>query len=382
MGVVTTLAIGAAGAGLSFAQAAKLANDNREANRKAAAEMQKLKDRAEIKFTDGLSLNNDLFAQQFEQQMQVSADLINAAQEAGPREVAALAGKIGASQAQQTEAIRLAKQGRMDDIEAKQLEEGSEINQQLLAIETAQIQDRAARDAQTDQAVAGATMSGINSLTSALSSAAKTQSLNKMDKLAKQAGRVFDANKTLLDAAGITREMYQLNPSKYQNIIFNSDGSSILKDGTKDLSSSLTKKTPGLLPTSGMDESTMFSSNIDEGLQTDQKYIKDPNSPFGQGLKLNPNYLNPGTVIPALSEEEMSQNIVDMNYNVGPSGLPAGVQKRQQDILAAGGSLRPQLQIGPEIGMEGYIPGFKAPTYEDILAKYGIAPPQTPTYNF
>jgi len=374
MGVVTTLAIGAAGAGLSFAQAAKLANDNREANRKAAAEMQKLKDRAEVKFTDGLSLNNDLFAQQFEQQMQVSADLINAAQEAGPREVAALAGKIGASQAQQTEAIRIAKQGRLQDIEEKQIEEASDINQQLLAIETAQVQDKAARDAQTDQAVAGATMSGINSLTSALSSAAKMQPLNKMDKAAREAGKVFDANKSLLEKAGITKEMYQLDPDKYRNIIFNSDGSNILTEGVTDLTTPISvTPSPNLLPTSsGLTEDKMIKG-VDMS-NTTQKYITDPNSPFRASIMPNPGYIRP---MSPLTTEEMDENLKIMmpTYNVGPAGLPPGVQQRQQDILAAGGSLRPQLQLGPEIGMQGFIPGYTAPSYEDILTKYGIAPP-------
>jgi len=362
MGVVTTLAIGAAGAGLSFAQAAKLANDNREANRKAAAEMQKLKDRAEIKFTDGLSLNNDLYAQQFEQNMQVSADLINAAQEAGPREVAAMAGKLGASQAQQNEAIRISKQGRMIDIEEKQLAESSEINQQLLAIETAQMQDKAGRDAQTKEAVAGATMSGLGSLTSALTTAASMQPLNKASKAAKQAGDVFDANKSLLDKAGITKEMYQLDPSKYQSVIFNSDGSNILTEGVTDLTTNMLSKGLQPIETTMPDAAPMFEAA--PMLNTSDKMI--PAGPGRLDYKKNPDYRAPREVSP----EEQSENIQAMGFNTGIS--PPGVEKRNQQILAAGGSLKPQLQLGPEMGMQGFIPGFKAPSYEDILLKYGI----------
>tara|TARA_R110000751_G_scaffold69810_3_gene141628 strand:- start:1264 stop:2415 length:1152 start_codon:yes stop_codon:yes gene_type:complete len=371
MAAVTTLILGGIGAGLSFAQAAKVADNNREANRKAAAEMQKLKDRAEIKFTDGLTLNNDLFAQQFEQNLQVSADLINAAQEAGPREVAALAGKIGASQGMQAEAIRMAKQGRMQDIEEKQIEESSDINQQLLAIETAQLQDKTARDAQTNEAVAGATMSGITSLTSALSSAASQhQALpSKADRIA---GKVFDANKSLLDKAGITREMFQLNPSKYQNIIFNSDGSNILTEGVLGATSSLT---PTKLPVSSLNDADMMQSNIDEGLQTSLKYIKDKNSPFGQGVKLNPNYQAPesGAIVPPLSQAEMDENSA-IQRGTGPMNMMPYPGMTGLTMPAQRTSL---LQNNQTPGFRGYMGNELAALYnpEDFnqtLAKYNI----------
>lgn len=371
MAAVTTLILGGIGAGLSFAQAAKVADNNREANRKAAAEMQKLKDRAEIKFTDGLTLNNDLFAQQFEQNLQVSADLINAAQEAGPREVAALAGKIGASQGMQAEAIRIAKEGRMQDIEEKQIEESSDINQQLLAIETAQLQDKTARDAQTNEAVAGATMSGITSLTSALSSAASQhQALpSKADRIA---GKVFDANKSLLDKAGITREMFQLNPSKYQNIIFNSDGSNILTEGVLGATSSLT---PTKLPVSSLNDADMMQSNIDEGLQTSLKYIKDKNSPFGQGVKLNPNYQAPesGAIVPPLSQAEMDENSA-IQRGTGPMNMMPYPGMTGLTMPAQRTSL---LQNNQTPGFRGYMGNELAALYnpEDFnqtLAKYNI----------
>ena len=333
--------------------------------------MQKLKDRAEIKFTDGLTLNNDLFAQQFEQNLQVSADLINAAQEAGPREVAALAGKIGASQGMQAEAIRMAKQGRMQDIEEKQIEESSDINQQLLAIETAQLQDKTARDAQTNEAVAGATMSGITSLTSALSSAASQhQALpSKADRIA---GKVFDANKSLLDKAGITREMFQLNPSKYQNIIFNSDGSNILTEGVLGATSSLT---PTKLPVSSLNDADMMLSDVGEGLQTSLKYIKDKNSPFGQGVKLNPNYQAPesGAIVPPLSQAEMDENSA-IQRGTGPMNMMPYPGMTGLTMPAQRTSL---LQNNQTPGFRGYMGNELAALYnpEDFnqtLAKYNI----------
>ena len=330
MAAVTTLILGGIGAGLSFAQAAKVADNNREANRKAAAEMQKLKDRAEIKFTDGLTLNNDLFAQQFEQNLQVSADLINAAQEAGPREVAALAGKIGASQGMQAEAIRMAKQGRMQDIEEKQIEESSDINQQL----------------------------------------SQHQALpSKADRIA---GKVFDANKSLLDKAGITREMFQLNPSKYQNIIFNSDGSNILTEGVLGATSSLT---PTKLPVSSLNDADMMLSDVGEGLQTSLKYIKDKNSPFGQGVKLNPNYQAPesGAIVPPLSQAEMDENSA-IQRGTGPMNMMPYPGMTGLTMPAQRTSL---LQNNQTPGFRGYMGNELAALYnpEDFnqtLAKYNI----------
>ena len=85
MGAVTTAVIGLAGAGLSFAQARKLANDNKQANRDAANQMAELKRKANVDVMDELNISNDLYKQELENNLQVSADLINAAREGGGR---------------------------------------------------------------------------------------------------------------------------------------------------------------------------------------------------------------------------------------------------------------------------------------------------------
>ena len=357
MGAITTIAIGLGSAGLSFAQASKAAEDNRKANRQAAKEMAKLKDRAGVKFTDKLSLNTDLYEQQFEQNLQVNADLVNAAREAGPREVAALAGRIGASQTAANEAVRLSQTDRLQEIETLQMGEQSEINQQLLAIETAQLQDKSARDAQTRQVVAGATMSGINSLTNMATTLAKSTPENPLSKDKK-------ALKNTLDKNNISYADYTANPDQYKNLFFNADGSP-LEDGLMSL---------GTLPAGlEMPKSSVNKDGSDPVIQnTLDLQQRQLNQLTDMDAGLSPNGVGafPGS---GLSDKElMDESIVEMNYNTGLNPNNIIGQQRNSAIQAAGGSLAPPPTTqDPNMGIPGYVP-LPQVSYDDILLKYGI----------
>tara|TARA_R110000744_G_scaffold120664_4_gene224842 strand:+ start:407 stop:1492 length:1086 start_codon:yes stop_codon:yes gene_type:complete len=357
MGAITTIAIGLGSAGLSFAQASKAAEDNRKANRQAAKEMAKLKDRAAVKFTDKLSLNTDLYEQQFEQNLQVNADLVNAAREAGPREVAALAGRIGASQTAANEAVRLSQTDRLQEIETLQMGEQSEINQQLLAIETAQLQDKSARDAQTRQVVAGATMSGINSLTNMATTLAKSTPENPLSKDKK-------ALKNTLDKNNISYADYTANPDQYKNLFFNADGSP-LEDGLMSL---------GTLPAGlEMPKSSVNKDGSDPVIQnTLDLQQRQLNQLTDMDAGLSPNGVGafPGS---GLSDKELrDRSIAEMNYNTGPDPNNIIGQQRNSAIQAAGGSLAPPPTTqDPNMGIPGYVP-LPQVSYDDILLKYGI----------
>jgi len=357
MGAITTIAIGLGSAGLSFAQASKAAEDNRKANRQAAKEMAKLKDRAGVKFTDKLSLNTDLYEQQFEQNLQVNADLVNAAREAGPREVAALAGRIGASQTAANEAVRLSQTDRLQEIETLQMGEQSEINQQLLAIETAQLQDKSARDAQTRQVVAGATMSGINSLTNMATTLAKSTPENPLSKDKK-------ALKNTLDKNNISYADYTANPDQYKNLFFNADGSP-LEDGLMSL---------GTLPAGlEMPKSSVNKDGSDPVIQnTLDLQQRQLNQLTDMDAGLSPNGVGafPGS---GLSDKELrDRSIAEMNYNTGPDPNNIIGQQRNSMIQAAGGSLAPPPTTqDPNMGIPGYVP-LPQVSYDDILLKYGI----------
>lgn len=350
MGAITTIAIGLGSAGLSFAQASKAAEDNRKANRQAAKEMAKLKDRAGVKFTDKLSLNTDLYEQQFEQNLQVNADLVNAAREAGPREVAALAGRIGASQTAANEAVRLSQTDRLQEIETLQMGEQSEINQQLLAIETAQLQDKSARDAQTRQVVAGATMSGINSLTNMATTLAKSTPENPLSKDKK-------ALKNTLDKNNISYADYTANPDQYKNLFFNADGSP-LEDGLMSL---------GTLP-AGL-EMPKSSVNKDGSDPVIQNTLDLQKKQLNQLIDMDAGPITLG----GLSDKElMDESIVEMNYNTGLNPNNIIGQQRNSAIQAAGGSLAPPPTTqDPNMGIPGYVP-LPQVSYDDILLKYGI----------
>ena len=353
MGVVTTIALGVASAGLSFAQASQLAKDNREANRLAAADMAKLKERANIKFTDKLSLNTDLYEQQYEQNLQLNTDLVNAARESGPREVAALAGKIGASQTAANEAIRLSQTNRLQEIETLQMAEGSEINQQVLAMETAQLQDKTARDAQTRQGVASATMSGVNALVNTATTLAANTPENPMSKENK-------AIKNTLDKNGVSFAEYRTNPDKYKNLFTNADGSPI---------------TDGLMSTGTLPSGSVAVPQA--GLNTDGSDVAIQNTLNQQQKQLN--FLQKD-YNPNLSEmdgmtDDMLRNesIAEMNYNTGPNPNNIMGNNRNSAIQAAGGSLAPPPTVqNPNFNIPGFMPGIQQPqpSYLDFLNKY------------
>lgn len=230
MGAVTTAVIGLAGAGLSFAQARKLANDNRQANRDAANKMAELKRKANVNVMDELSISDDLYKQELENNLQVSADLINAAREGGGREVAASAGRIGAMQTDRAEKARLSQQQELSALEAIQTQEQADINQQLLAIDTAAIQDKAARNAQSRAAQAQQIQSGISSLGSALTSISANSDLNSLSKEDRALKKLYKDNKLTLDAQGITEIDFYKNPKLLENL--NAQAAGIEKFGS------------------------------------------------------------------------------------------------------------------------------------------------------
>lgn len=230
MGAVTTAVIGLAGAGLSFAQARKLANDNKQANRDAANQMAELKRKANINVMDELNISNDLYKQELENNLQVSADLINAAREGGGREVAASAGRIGAMQTDRAEKSRLSQQQELSALEAIQTQEQADINQQLLAIDTAAIQDKAARNAQSRAAQAQQIQSGISSLGSALTSISANSDLNSLSKDDKALKKLYKDNKLKLDAQGISEIDFYKNPKLLENL--NAQAAGITKYGS------------------------------------------------------------------------------------------------------------------------------------------------------
>ena len=219
MGAVTTAIIGIAGAGLSFAQARRLADANRDANRAAAEKMAELKKQANVNVMEELSISEDLYKQELENNLQVSADLINAAREGGGREVAATAGRIGALQTERAEQSRLSQQQELNTLEAIQAQEDADINQQLLAIDAAAMQDEAARDAQTRAAVAQQVQSGISSLGSALTSISANQPLNKLSKEDKALRKLYSKNKNILEAADISEIDFYKNPKLLDDLL-------------------------------------------------------------------------------------------------------------------------------------------------------------------
>lgn len=224
MGAVTTIAIGLAGAGLSFYQASQLEAANTEANRAAAEEMKRLKKQAGVNVMDELSLNTEVFEKELENNLQVSADFIDAAQEGDARTLASSAGKIGAIQTEQAERARLAQMEQLNKIEALQLAEQGDINQQLLAMDAAQMQDKAGRDAQTRQAVAAANASGVAALGSALTSVSANSSLTKLSKEDKALKKLYGKNKLMLDAQNISESDFYKNPNMLEDLSFQAKG--------------------------------------------------------------------------------------------------------------------------------------------------------------
>ena len=186
MALVTAAVIGVAGAVVSATQsfqAAALATEaSSQADTTAAEAMADAKRKAEKDAYSGLAIPLDAYEAEFENNLAVQQQNVEALQEGDARGLAAGVGRVGAQGTETAEGTRIEMGEEISDLNMMKAESKDSINQQLIEMDVANAREQNQRRADADAFRAQSINSGINSVTSGLQSAASIVPLYKNDK--------------------------------------------------------------------------------------------------------------------------------------------------------------------------------------------------------
>ena len=189
----TGVLVSATSAGMSFSQAAKAKRQGEKAQAASKKLMKEAERKAEVEFFQKLNVPLDAYGKEYEQNLQVQQQGIQALQEGDNRNLAAGIGRVGAAATEANENTRIGMGKEMFELEKMQVQEQSDINQDLkdMKVGAAADQQQIARDA--DEARAAAMQQGVASVGSAVQGAAaaiplfpKSAMDNRANKLADQ----------------------------------------------------------------------------------------------------------------------------------------------------------------------------------------------------
>lgn len=188
----SAIAVSATSAGMSFAQA----NKAKKAGEKASAASKKLMEeaerKAEIQYFGQLNVPLDAYGREYDQNLQVQQQGIQALQEGDSRNLAAGVARVGQGATASNEGTRIAMGKELYDLEKLQTQEKSDINQDIkdMKVGAATDQQMISRDAQ--EASAAAMIQGVSSVGSAVGSAASAIPLYQASGKDKAAQSVLD----------------------------------------------------------------------------------------------------------------------------------------------------------------------------------------------
>ena len=176
MAAVTTAVIGitmgAASAVQGFSAAAKAKTAADEANTAAAKAMAEAKRKAEKDNFAGLAVPLDAYEAEFENNLAVQQQNVEALQEGDSRGLAAGVGRIGAQGTQAAEGTRIKMGQEISDLNMMKAESKDAINQQLIEMDVAGAKEQNQRMRDAQAARAQGISQGIQGVGGALSSAA------------------------------------------------------------------------------------------------------------------------------------------------------------------------------------------------------------------
>ena len=160
----TGVLVSATSAGMSFSQAAKAKRQGEKAQAASKKLMKEAERKAEVEFFQKLNVPLDAYGKEYEQNLQVQQQGIQALQEGDSRNLAAGIGRVGAAATEANENTRIGMGKEMFELEKMQVQEQSDINQDLkdMKVGAAADQQQIARDA--DEARAAAMQQGVASV--------------------------------------------------------------------------------------------------------------------------------------------------------------------------------------------------------------------------
>jgi len=212
----TGVLISAGSAGMSFSQAAKARRQGEAASKASKKLMKEAEKKAEVEFMQKLNVPLDAYGREFKQNLQVQQQGIQALQEGDSRNLAAGIGRVGAAATESNEGTRIAMGKEMFDLEKMQVQEQSDINQDLKEMKVGAAADQQQISRDSDEAAAAAMQQGVASVGSAVQGAAaaiplfpKSAMDNRANKLADQimaSGDPKQMMKTVVNQPGTTAE--------------------------------------------------------------------------------------------------------------------------------------------------------------------------------
>lgn len=194
MAVVTTAAVGvaasAASAAVSFKQAAEQKRLAKEADDAAAKAMKDAKARAETDYYEGLGVPLDAYEAEFESNLAVQKQNVEALQEGDARALAAGVGRVGAQSQAAAEETRIAMGDEISNLEKMKADSKENINQQLIEMDVAAAKEQNQRSREASAARAAAISSGIGAVGSAVEGLGAMAPLYSKSRADKRGGKL------------------------------------------------------------------------------------------------------------------------------------------------------------------------------------------------
>ena len=202
----TGILISAGSAGMSFSQAAKARRQGETAAAASKKLMKEAERKAEVEFMQKLNVPLDAYGREYKQNLQVQQQGIQALQEGDSRNLAAGVGRVGAAATESNEGTRIAMGKEMFDLEKMQVQEQSDINQDLKDMKVGAAADQQQISRDSDEASAAAMQQGVASVGQAVGSAASVVPLFSANAADRRASKMADGlDQSLLETSVVNK---------------------------------------------------------------------------------------------------------------------------------------------------------------------------------
>ena len=193
-------------AGMSFSQAAKQKKLAQTANKASDKLMEEAKRKAEVEFMQKLNVPLDAYDRQEERNIQSQQQNIEALQQGDPRNVLGGLGAVGAGATASAEENRIAKGKELFALQQMQVQEQSDINQDLKDMSVGGAADQQMRSRDAQEASAAAMQQGVASVGQAVGSAASVVPLFSANAADRAASKMADGlDQSLLETSVVNK---------------------------------------------------------------------------------------------------------------------------------------------------------------------------------
>lgn len=178
--------------GMSFSQAAKQKKLAADANAATDKLMKEAERKAEVEFMQKLNIPLDAYSDQEKRNIQSQQQTIQMLQEGDSRNVLGGVGIVGAQASVSAEGNRIDKGKELFGLQKMQVQEKSDINQDLKDLKVGAAADKSMRSRDAQEAAAAATQQGVNSVGQVITGAANQMKLYSTSAADKATSKMAD----------------------------------------------------------------------------------------------------------------------------------------------------------------------------------------------